>query len=66
MNKKKKKKKKSKAKEFNFRVSDKIPFKTIKTTLKSVIKDKNLILEIDKIVFEINDLVIHTYQFIRL
>jgi hypothetical protein len=41
-------------------------FKTIKTTFKSVIKDSENISIIENLVSDINDLVIHTYQFIRL
>jgi hypothetical protein len=46
---------------------EKSKFKTIKTTLKSVLlKHKEVQPLIANLVFEINDLVIHTYQFIRL
>lgn len=59
--------KKKKKDSFNsFRTSDKNPYKTIKTTLKSVLKNTAIKPQIDFLVQEINDLVIHTYQFIRL
>jgi hypothetical protein len=50
-----------------FRNSEKSPYKTIKTTLKSILRNKNDLLHcINLLVCEMNDLVIHTYQFIRL
>ena len=50
-----------------FRNLEKPKFKTIKTTLKSVLlKYKEVQPIIGNLVFEINELVIHSYQFIRL
>ena len=59
---------KKKKKEFNdFRNNEKSPYKTIKTTLKSILRNKNEVQPcINELVFEINDIVIHSYQFIRL
>ena len=60
-------KKKKKEPFKTFRNLEKSKFKTIKTTLKSVLLKHNAIQPIiTNLVFEINDLVIHTYQFIRL
>ena len=60
-------KKKKKETFKTFRNLEKSKFKTIKTTLKSVLlKYEELQPIITNLVFEINDLVIHTYQFIRL
>jgi hypothetical protein len=64
-----KKKKKETFKTFrNLEKSRKlVKFKTIKTTLKSVLlKHSEVQPIITNLVFEMNDLVIHTYQFIRL
>ena len=59
---------KKKKKEFEgFRKSEKSPYKTIKTTLKSLLRNKTeALLCINNLVCELNDLVIHSYQFIRL
>ena len=59
---------KKKKKEFDrFRKSVKSPYKTIKTTLKSILRNKTETLPcINNLVCELNDLVIHSYQFIRL
>jgi hypothetical protein len=59
---------KKKKKEFvGFRKSEKSPYKTIKTTLKSVLRNKTDVQPcINNLVCELNDLVIHSYQFIRL
>jgi len=60
-------KKKKKETFKTFRNLEKSKFKTIKTTLKSVLlKYKEVQPIITNLVFEMNDLVIHTYQFIRL
>jgi hypothetical protein len=60
-----KKKKKDEFKEF--RNNDKSAYKTFKIPLKTILCNKELIQPvINKLVFEMNDLVIHTYQFIRL
>ena len=60
-------KKKKKETFKTFRNLDKSKFKTIKTTLKSVLlKYSEVQPLITDLVFEMNDLVIHTYQFIRL
>ena len=58
--------KKKKDKFESFRTDEKSSYKTIKTTLKSVVRDNNIIPVLENIVLDINDLVIHTYQFIRL
>ena len=50
-----------------FRSTDKSAYTTIKTTLKSVLHNhKEVQPVITNLVFEMNDLVIHSYQFIRL
>ena len=50
-----------------FRENEKSQYKTIKTTLKSVLRNKIEVLPcINNLVCEVNDLVIHSYQFIRL
>jgi hypothetical protein len=60
-------KKKKKETFKTFRNLEKSKFKTIKTTLNSVLlKHSEVQPLITNLVFEINDLVIHTYQFIRL
>jgi hypothetical protein len=60
-----KKKKKDTFQEF--RSTDKSAYTTIKTTLKSVLHNhKELQPVITNLVFEMNDLMIHSYQFIRL
>ena len=50
----------------SFRTDEKSSYKTIKTTLKSVLRDNNIVPVLENLVLDINDLVIHTYQFIRL
>jgi hypothetical protein len=61
------KKKKLKDDFKSFRHIEKASFQTIKTTLKSVLLNRNEIQpEINNLVFEMNDLMIHSYQFIRL
>jgi hypothetical protein len=61
------KKKKLKDDFKSFRHNEKASFQTIKTTLKSVLLNRNEIQpEINNLVFEMNDLMIHSYQFIRL
>ena len=60
-----KKKKKDTFQEF--RSTDKSAYTTIKTTLKSVLHNhKEVLPVITNLVFEMNDLMIHSYQFIRL
>jgi hypothetical protein len=60
-------KKKKKETFKTFRNLEKSKFKTIKTTLKSVLlKHSEVQPVVTNLVFEINDLVIHSYQFIRL
>ena len=50
-----------------FRSTDKSAYTTIKTTLKSVLHNhKEVQPVITNLVFEMNDLIIHSYQFIRL
>lgn len=59
------KKKKEEFKEF--RSNEKSAYTTIKTTLKSVLQNYKVFQPvINNLVFEINDLMIHAYQFIRL
>jgi len=61
------KKKKLKDDFKTFRHNEKASFQTIKTTLKSVLLNRNEIQpEINNLVFAMNDLMIHSYQFIRL
>ena len=61
------KKKKLKDDFQSFRHNEKASFQTIKTTLKSVLLNRHEIQpEINKLVFDMNDLMIHSYQFIRL
>jgi hypothetical protein len=50
-----------------FRIYDKSPYKTFKIPLNSILLNSNTTLPvINHLVFDMNDLVIHTYQFIRL
>ena len=50
-----------------FRNNDKSAYKTFKIPLKSILLNRSLVQPvISNLVFEMNDLVIHTYQFIRL
>ena len=50
-----------------FRSTDKSAYTTIKTTVKSVLHNHNEVQPvITNLVFEMNDLMIHSYQFIRL
>ena len=60
--------KKKKKEEFReFRNNEKSAYKTFKIPLKTILLNRDTILPvINKLVFEMNDLVIHTYQFIRL
>jgi len=61
------KKKKLKDEFKEFRNTDKSAYKTFKIPLKSILQNRNLVQPvINNLVFEMNDLVIHTYQFIRL
>jgi hypothetical protein len=61
------KKKKLKDEFKEFRNNDKSAYKTIKTTLKSVLLNRDLVQPvINNLVFEMNNLMIHSYQFIRL
>lgn len=60
------KKKKTKEKFETFRSDEHGAYTTIKTTLKSVLKDFGLQSQIENLVQEMNDLIIHVYQFIRL
>ena len=61
------KKKKLKDEFKEFRNNDKSAYKTFKIPLKSILQNRNLVQPvINNLVFEMNDLVIHTYQFIRL
>jgi hypothetical protein len=60
--------KKKKKDEFkDFRNNDKSAYKTFKIPLKTILCNKDVVQPvINQLVFEMNDLVIHTYQFIRL
>jgi len=60
--------KKKKKEEFKqFRNSEKSAYKTFKIPLKTILLNRDTIQPlINNLVFEMNDLVIHTYQFIRL
>jgi len=61
------KKKKLKEKFQEFRNTEKSVYKTFKIQLKSILVNSEIIQPlINNLVFEMNDLVIHTYQFIRL
>ena len=42
------------------------PYQTLKIPLKTILRDKEALPVLTQIVFDMNDLVIHTYQFIRL
>ena len=44
----------------------KVPFKSIRTSLKSIIKDSDTQKKINDLVIRINDIIIDTYQFIKL
>jgi hypothetical protein len=58
-------KKKKKTDFQSFRHNEKSSFQTIKTTLKSILLNRNEIQpEINNLVFAMNDLMIHSYQFI--
>ena len=48
------------------KVKEKTPYKSFKIPLKTVIKNKELISTIDNLVSNLNDLVISSYQFLRL
>ena len=62
-----KKKKKLKDEFKEFRNTDKSAYKTFKIPLKTILQNRNLFQPIlNNLVFEMNDLVIHAYQFIRL
>ena len=61
------KKKKPKEGFQEFRNNDKSSYKTFKIPLKTILLHRDTIQPvINNLVFEMNDLVIHTYQFIRL
>ena len=62
-----KKKKKWKDEFKEFRNNEKSAYKTFKIPLKTILLNRDMIQPvINNLVFEMNDLVIHTYQFIRL
>ncbi len=46
--------------------SGKQPYQTLKIPLKTILRDKEALPVLTQLVFDMNDLVIHTYQFIRL
>jgi len=51
----------------DFRNTEKSAYKTLKIPLKTILHNRDTIQPvINNLVFEMNDLVIHTYQFIRL
>ena len=61
------KKKKLKDEFKEFRNNDKSAYKTLKIPLKSILLNRDLVQPvINNLVFEMNDLMIHSYQFIRL
>ena len=61
------KKKKLKEKFQEFRNTEKSAYKTFKIPLKTILQNRDTIQPVvNHLVFEMNDLVIHTYQFIRL
>ena len=61
------KKKPDPDKEINpFERSGKQPYQSLKIPLKTILCDKEALPVLTQIVFDMNDLVIHTYQFIRL
>jgi hypothetical protein len=61
------KKKKLKEEFKEFRNNDKFAYKTLKLPLKSILLNRDLVQPvINNLVFEMNDLMIHSYQFIRL
>ena len=49
-----------------FEKSERQPYQTLKIPLKTILRDKEALPVVTQIVFDMNDLVIHTYQFIRL
>ena len=49
-----------------FQRSGRQPYQTLKIPLKTILRDKEALPVLTQIVFDMNDLVIHTYQFIRL
>jgi glycosyltransferase involved in cell wall biosynthesis len=49
-----------------FERSSRQPYQTLKIPLKTILRDKEALPVLTHIVFDMNDLVIHTYQFIRL
>ena len=49
-----------------FERSGRQPYQTLKIPLKTILRDKEALPVLTQIVFDMNDLVIHTYQFIRL
>jgi hypothetical protein len=51
---------------FEFRNENKSAYRTLKIPLKTILKDKKLQPKIEELVLLLNDLVIHSYQFIRL
>jgi hypothetical protein len=59
---------KKKKQEFQeFRNNEKSAYKTLKIPLKTILLNRDTIQPVvNNLVFEMNDLVIHTYQFIRL
>ena len=49
-----------------FERSGRQPYQTLKIPLKTILRDKEALPVLNQLVFDMNDLVIHTYQFIRL
>lgn len=60
------KRKKKEHEKRNYKYHSNSIYKTFKLPLKAVLKQTHLLPEIEKLVFKMNDLVTHTYQFIRL
>ena len=49
-----------------FERSGRHPYQTLKIPLKTILRDKESLPVLTQLIFDMNDLVIHTYQFIRL
>lgn len=60
------KRKKKEREKRNYKCPSNSFYKTFKLPLKAVLKEIHLLPEIEKLVYKINDLVTHAYQFIRL
>jgi hypothetical protein len=60
------KRKKKRSKKRNYKCPSNSAYKTFKLPLKAILKQTHLLPEIEKLVFKMNDLITHAYQFIRL